>query len=329
MVLGVMMGLPTSAQTPPSLAGKTVRVVIGSPVAGTYDLLGRLVARHIGNHLPGNPTVVPQNMPGAGGLAAANYIYNLAPKDGTAIGIFNKGVAGAAVAGVPEARFDASKMTWLGTPITETSVCFAYNVARVRVKAINDLFEHELVVGSPGVGTVSTAYPKALASLLGLKFKLVGGYPGSAPIYLAMERGEVDGFCEGIDGVIAKRPDWIPSKQIVLLFQGGAGPNPDLKDIPFIADYARTTDDRLAIEFLYVAEGIGRPFAAPPELPSDVSKMLSDAFKETMRDADFIADAKRQGFDPRPQDGNYLAGLIGKMYATPKHVKDKIVELTR
>src|SRR5262245_39231026 len=142
MVLWVMMGSFTSAQTPPSLAGKTVRVVIGSPVAGTYDLIGRLVASDIGNQLPGNPTVVPQNMPGAGGLAAANYIYNLAPKDGTAIGIFNKGVAGAAVAGVPEARFDASKMTWLGTPITETSVCFAYNMPRVRVKAINDLFEH-------------------------------------------------------------------------------------------------------------------------------------------------------------------------------------------
>jgi tripartite-type tricarboxylate transporter receptor subunit TctC len=273
--------------------------------------------------------VVPQNMPGAGGLAAANTIYNVAPKDGTAIGIFNKGVAGAAVAGVPEARFDATKMTWLGTPITETSVCFAYNVPRVRVKSVNDLFEHELIVGSPGVGTVSTAYPKALAALLGLKFKLVGGYQGSAPVYLAMERGEVDGFCEGIDGVVAKRPDWIPKQQIVILFQGGAAPNPELKQIPFITNYARTSDDRLAIEFLYIAEGIGRPFAAPPDLAPDIRMMLRDAFNATMKDPEFIADAKRQGFDPKPEDGDYLAALIGRMVATPKPIKDKIVELTK
>jgi len=326
-LFAVLIAAPAGAQ--PNLAGKTVRVVIGSPVAGTYDLLGRLMARHIGNHLPGHPTAVPQNMPGAGGLAAANYIYNVAPKDGTAIGIFNKGVAGAAVAGVPEARFDATKMTWLGTPITETSVCFAYNVPRVRVKSVNDLFEHELVVGSPGVGTVSTAYPKALAGLLGMKFKLVGGYPGSAPVYLAMERGEVDGFCEGIDGVIAKRPDWIPKQQIVILFQGGAAPNPELKDIPFITNYARTTDDRQAIEFLYIAEGIGRPFAAPPDLAPEIRTMVQDAFKATMKDGEFIADAKRQGFDPKTEDGNYLAALIAKMVATPKHIKDKIVELTK
>jgi tripartite-type tricarboxylate transporter receptor subunit TctC len=327
-LLAATIAAPACAQSP-NLAGKTVRMVIGSGVAGTYDLLGRLVARHIGNHLPGNPAVVPQNMPGAGGLAAANYIYNVAPKDGTVIGIFNKGVPGTAIAGVPEARFDAVKMTWLGTPITETSVCFAANEPRVRVKSVKDLFEHELVVGSPGVGTVSTAYPKALAVLLGLKFKLVGGYQGSVPVYLAMERGEVDGFCEGIDGVIAKRPDWIPKKQIVLLFQGGAAPNPDLKEIPFIVDFARTADDRLAIEYLYIAEGIGRPFAAPPDLAPDVRKMLQDAFNHTMKDAEFIADAKRQGFEPKPEDGDYLAALIGKMVATPKPIKDKIVELTK
>ena len=149
-----------SAQSEPNLAGKTVRVVIGSAPGGTYDLLGRAVSRHIGRHLPGNPAVVPQNMPGAGGLVAANYIYNVAPKDGTVIAISNKGVAGAAVAGVPEARFDATRITWLGTPFTETSVCFAYNSPRLQVRSLDDLYEKELHVGSLGAGTVATAYPR-------------------------------------------------------------------------------------------------------------------------------------------------------------------------
>ena len=178
-------------------------------------------------------------MPGAGGLVATNHIYNVAPKDGTAVAISNKGVAGAAIAGVPEARFDATRITWLGTPFTETSVCFAYNSPSLQVRSLNDLYEKELHVGSLGAGTVATAYPRALAALLGLKFKLVGGYAGSNQIYLAMERGEVEAICEGIDGVVAKRPTWIPEKVITLLLQGGAAPNPELRGVPFIIDHAK------------------------------------------------------------------------------------------
>jgi tripartite-type tricarboxylate transporter receptor subunit TctC len=310
------------------LAGRSASL-IGSTVGGTYDILGRMVARHIGRHLPGSPTVVAQNMPGAGGMAAANHIFNVAPKDGSLIGVFNKGVAGAAIAGVAEARFDATKLSWVGTPITETGVCFAYNAPRVAVKSIADLYDKELVTGDLGAGSSSHIYPKALTALLGLKFKQVGGYVGSAAVYLALERGEVDGFCEGIDGILAKRPDWIAKKQISLLFQGGAEPNPDLKDIPFIADHARTADDRLAISYLYAAEGLGRPFSAPPDMPPDRLKMVRDAFNGTMHDPEFIADAVRQGFDLKPQDGNYLAALVRTMAATPKPIKDKILALSK
>src|SRR6476646_1312126 len=258
--------IPAAAQRGPSLAGKIVRMVIGNTVSGTYDLLGRLVARHIGRHLPGNPVVVPQNMPGGGGLVSANYLSNVAPRDGTVIAIFNKGVAGAAIAGVPEARFDATRMTWLGTPFTETGVCFAYNRPGLQVRSIKDALEKELIMGDPGAGSSSHIYPKALNALVGTKFKLVAGYSGSPAIYLAMERGEVDGYCEGIDGIMAKRPHWIANKQIVVLLQGGAAPNPELKDVPFIIDNARTDDDRIALEYLYAAEGIGGPLAAPPDL---------------------------------------------------------------
>jgi tripartite-type tricarboxylate transporter receptor subunit TctC len=304
-------------------------VVIGSAVSGTYDLLGRLLARHIGRHLPGNPAVVPQNMPGAGGLVAANFLANAAPRDGTVIAIFNKGVAGAAIAGVPEARFDATKVTWLGTPFTETGVCFAYNRPTLQVRSLKDALERELLVGDPGAGSSSHIYPKALNVLVGTKFRLVAGYAGSTAIYIAMERGEVDGYCEGIDGIKAKRPHWIPDGQIVPLLQGGAAPNPDLKGVPFVLDYARSDDARIALEYLYAAEGIGRPFAAPPDLAPDIGVMLRSAFDHTMRDSDFIADAKRQGFDPQPENGDYLSALIRRMSATPKTIKDRVVELSK
>ena len=230
------------------------------------------MSRHIGRHLPGHPNVVPQNMPGAGGLAAANYVYNVAPKDGTVLAISNKGIAGVALAGVAGARFDATKITWLGTPFTETSVCFAYNSPRLQARSLADLYEKELHVGTLGAGTAATAYPKALAGLLGLKFKMVGGYTGTNELYVAMERGEVEAFCEGLDGIVAKRPNWIPEKTITLLLQGGAAPNPGLKDVPFIIDHAKTPEDRQTLEYLYAAEGLGRPFFAPPGLPPAVSR---------------------------------------------------------
>jgi tripartite-type tricarboxylate transporter receptor subunit TctC len=320
---------PALGEGEPNLAGKPVRLVIGSAPGGTYDILGRAVSRHIGRHLPGNPHVVPQNMPGAGGLAAANYIYNVAPKDGTVLAISNKGVAGVAIAGVQGARFDATKITWLGTPFSETAVCFAYNSPRLQVKSLDDLYVKDLHVGTLGAGTTATAYPKALAGLLGLKFKMVGGYAGSNDIYLAMERGEVEAFCEGLDGIVAKRPNWIPDKTVVLLLQGGAERNPELKDVPFIIDHAKNPDDRQALEYLYVAEGIGRPFFAPPELSPAVSAMARNAFDRTMRDPEFIADAKKLGFEPRPENGDYLAALIRRMAATPKAIKDKVMELSK
>jgi tripartite-type tricarboxylate transporter receptor subunit TctC len=166
---------PVAAQ-PPNLGGKNVQMIIGSGAGGGYDLWGRVVARHIGKHLLGNPTVVPQNMPGAGSFTAANYIYNVAPKDGTAMGIIASPAVLGPITGAPGARFDPTKMTWLGSPTKETRICIAYNSPRVMVKTVNDLYENELIVGSAGAGVGSYAYPKALSVLLGMKFKVIGGF---------------------------------------------------------------------------------------------------------------------------------------------------------
>jgi tripartite-type tricarboxylate transporter receptor subunit TctC len=319
---------PAAAQAP-NLAGKNVTMIIGFGPGGGYDLWGRVVARHIGKHLPGNPTVVPQNMPGGGSFNAANHIYNLAPKDGTVLGIIARDAGLGPLTGAAGARFDPLKITWVGTPTMETNVCIAMNTDRVKVKTFKDLLEQELIIGNTGVGTGTYSYPKALNGLLGTKFKMVSGFPSSSDVFLSMERGEVDGICESLDSVIGKRPDWISGKKVNVLFQGGTQPNPELKGVPFIVDLARDADEKQAIEFLYAGQGIGRPFVAPPDLPADRLKMLRDAFMATMKDPEFIADVKKQKLDLEPEDGAHLEALIRKIYATPKPVVEKVSALIK
>jgi len=318
--------VPAAAQPAPNaLAGKTFRMIIGFGVGGGYDLWARAVAQHMGKHLPGNPTLVPQNMPAGGSLAAANFLYEVAPKDGTVFGLIGRDAPLAPITGASGARFEPTKMSWLGTPTKETNICIAYHTAAV--KTVQDLYDKELVMGDVGPGSGTRAYPKALAALMGMKFKLVSGYPSSADIFLAMERGEVQGICESLDSVRSRRPDWISTKQVSVLFQGAPESNPDLKGIPLARDLARNDEERQAIDFLYAGQGIGRPFAAPPNLSPDVLKMLRDAFDATMRDPEFIADVKKQKFDLDPENGASLAGLINKIYSTPKPIVDKVTGL--
>jgi len=323
----IVLGAATPAAAQPAanaLAGKTFRMIIGFGVGGGYDLWARAVAQHMGNHLPGNPTMVPQNMPAGGSLAAANFLYEVAPKDGTVLGLIGRDAPLAPITGVAGARFDPTKMSWIGTPTKETNMCIAYRTAAVQT--VRDLYDQELVMGDVGPGSGTRAYPKALAALLGLKFKLVSGYPSSADIFLAMERGEVQGVCESLDSVRSRRPDWISTKQVAVLFQAPVA-NPDLEGVPLARDLARNNEERAAIDFLYAGQGIGRPFVAPPNLPPDTLKMLRDAFDATMRDPAFIADVKKQKFDLDPENGATLAGLINKIYATPRPIIDKVTGL--
>jgi tripartite-type tricarboxylate transporter receptor subunit TctC len=308
-------------------AGKTVQMIIGFGPGGGYDLWARILARHIGRHLPGNPTVVPQNLEGAGSYRAANYMYTVAPKDGTVIGLIARDAALGPLTNAPGAQFDATKMSYLGTPTTETNVCISYKTAKV--KTAQDLLTTQLVVGDTGPGTGTHSYPKALIDLLGMKFKIVGGYPSSSDVFLAMERGEVEGICESLDSVSGKRPTWIKDKTVNILFQGGVEPSPDLKDIPFVPDLAKSPEDKKAIEFLYAGQGIGRPFIAPPNLSPERLKMLRDAFNATMKDPEFIAEVKQRKLDLEPETGEHLEGLIKKIYATPKPIVDKIGELIK
>jgi len=322
-LFAAMLAAPASAQD--SLAGKNVTLIIGFGAGGGYDLWGRLVARHIGKHLPGNPTVVPQNMPGAGSYVAASHIYAAAPKDGTMFAIIARDAALGPLSNAPGARFDATKMSWLGSPTREHNICIAN--ATAKVKTADDLRAKELILGDTGPGTGTRSYPKVLNDLLGYKFKLVSGFRSSADVFLAMERGEVEGICESLDSVKQRRPDWIPKKVINVLLQAGASSPPELAGVPNVLTLARNDEEKQVLQYTYAGQDIGRPFVAPPDLPPARLKMLRDAFSATMKDPEFAADVKRNKFELEPVDGGQLAALINKIYATPKAIIERVSNL--
>jgi tripartite-type tricarboxylate transporter receptor subunit TctC len=329
VVLAAAYCVTTVGAQVPTLAGKNVTMIIASGPGGGFDLWGRTVARHIGRKLPGKPNVVPQNMPGAGGFIAANHIYNVAPRDGSAMSIGPAGSMLGPVMGAANARFDPTKLTWVGTPAIETPACIAFNRPKVKVKTYKDLLVHELVVGSTGPGAGPHTWPKALGALLGMKFRIVAGFPSTSNIFLAIDRGEVDGICTILDTILAQRPDWIPSGKATILFHGGGAPSPVLKGIPYVGDLTASTDDKAAIGLLFAGAGLGRPIVAPPAMAADRAKMLQEAFMATMRDPDFLSDAKRQKLHVEPADGAHLAALIGRIYATPRPIVDKVAKLIR
>jgi tripartite-type tricarboxylate transporter receptor subunit TctC len=312
---------PAVAQTAEPFA-KSIALIIGLGPGGNYDLWARTLSHHYGAHLPGHPTVVPQYMPGAGSYIAAGHMAKIAPRDGSVISLISRDAVLGPLTGASGAVFDARTLSWLGSPTTETNVCIAYRGAQAATA--QDLFARQLIVADTGPGTGTRTYPKVLGALLGMKFKVVGGFRSSADVFLALERGEVEGFCESLDSVRNRRPDWIPSGTVRVLFQGGATPHRDLPGVPFIPDLARTPEERQIIEFLYAGQGIGRPFIAPPELAPERLKLLRDAFDATMRDAGFVTEATRSGLTVEPVGGAQLAALVERIYATPKPIVDKV-----
>jgi len=323
--LAIALAAPAPAQPGESFA--TIRLIVGFGPGGDYDLWARTLAHHYGKYLPGRPTVVPQYMQGAGSYVAAGHLANVAPRDGSVIAVISRDVALGPLTRTTAAPFDPRTLSWLGSPSRETNVCIAYRTAQV--KTAQDLFDKTLTVANSGAGTGTYTYPKVLGALLGMKFKIVGGYSSSAEVFLAMERGEVEAFCESLDSIRNRRPDWIANKTVAVLFQGGAAPHPDLKGVPFIPDLARTPEERAIIEFLYAGQGIGRPFVAPPGLAPERLKLLRDAFAATMADPDFVAEAGRGGLAIDPVSGEQLTVRVAKIYATPRAIVDTVAAMLK
>jgi tripartite-type tricarboxylate transporter receptor subunit TctC len=298
--------------------GKTVNVYIGVGVGGEYDIQARLVARHIGKHIPGKPTVVPQNMTGAGGLRMVNYLYVVAPKDGLSIGMIANAFPAMQAAGIAGVQFDAAKMQWLGTiaPGVETMAVWH----TTGVKTIEDARRREVVAGASARGAITFFYPQMMNELLGTKFKIVTGYTGGNQINLAMERGEVEARNNTWSSWKATKADWVKEKKITVIAQ--AGPRaPDL-DAPSVEEAARTPEERQLIELLVSGTQLGRPFATN-EAPADRVAALRSAFTSTMKDPEFLSEAQALGFDVDPVLGEKMQGIVEKVLSTPKDVAAK------
>lgn len=297
--------------------GKTVSVVIGYSVGGGYDAYARLVARHMGKHLPGRPNLVPQNMPGAGSLRAAQYLYSVAPKDGTVFGVVGRGIPMEPLFG--RADFDSTKFTWLGSVTDEISVCAAWHSSPV--KRWDELMTRELVVGGNGSGSDPDVFALLLKNVFGAKIRLVTGYPGSNDIGLAMERGEVSGRCGWSWGSLKSRNgDWLKDKKINLLVQFALEKHPELPDVPLIMDYAKTEQQRQILKLIMARQITGRPFFGPPGIPDDRKQALRAAFDATMKDAEFLAEAEKAKMEVDPVSGAKVEALLVELYQTPRNV---------
>jgi len=310
-----------AADAPPSFRGKTVRIIVGAAAGGGFDAYSRLVAAHLGKALPGTPTVIVQNMVGAGSLQAANYIANVAPKDGTVIGAINPAIVTNSLFYPARFRFDARKVKWIGSALRETHVATAWHTAPVRT--FDQVFQREFVVAGAG-GTTST-YPVLLNGVLGTRFKVVTGYTGTAEGNLAMERGEVEGS-GGITwaSVKATQTQALRDQQIRILVQFGLAKHGELPNVPWIFDYVRNDADRAALNLVLGTQEFGRPYMVAEGVPDVTLAVLRAAFDQTMSSGEFRADAARRALDLDSATGAEIQGIVEEIYRTSPDVVNRV-----
>jgi tripartite-type tricarboxylate transporter receptor subunit TctC len=310
-------GTPAQAQSVADFyKANRISVIVTSPPGGGYDLNARTLARHLSRHIPGIPAVVVQNMPGADGMLGANHVANVAPRDGTVIGVGTRTTPYGPLFGFPGARYDATALAWLGSTASETGVTVAWHTAPV--KTAEDLFKTDLIIGAGSQGGDLYVFPHVLNSLLGTRFKIVGGYASLPPIGLAMERGEVQGVGNYTWTTLrAGHADWIAEKKVVLLMQLGLTRHVDLPQVPLVLDFARTEEQRQLLSIFMSMKTFGFPFFASPGVPADRVKALRLAFDETMADPAFIAESRAQHRDVAPSSGEEMQEALRQTYALP------------
>lgn len=301
-------------------AGKTIDLEVGFGPGGDNDIWARTLATHLGDHIPGRPRVVVQNAPGAGGLRLINQLYNVAPRDGTVIGLVNRGIPFEPLLGGEGTQFDPLKMNWIGSPDRDTTVCAARKDAHVH--SLNELFTTGLVVGATGSGADTALYPEFLNALLGLKFRVVKGYQGTKEISLAMERGEVEGICVAYDSLMHE--PLAREGKLNILFQVAVTPDPRLKNVPLATSLARSQGDRDALTLFLARVEVGRPLVMSEGVPAGSVQQMRDALRATVQDPQFIADARKQGLNVAYLSGEELAAKIAAAYRAPRAVVQRV-----
>ena len=326
----IALSAATGARCDPAadfFAGKQVSLFIGTTAGGGYDLYARVLARHMGHHIPGHPSLVLKNMPGAGGLALANYLFNRAPNDGTEFGTVQNGLPFEKLfqtlsSDGKNALFDATKFGWIGSITQTVFVTVTWHAAAV--KTLEDATVKEVVLGASAMSSDSYILAMLSNNLLGTKFKVVHGYAGATDVDLAVENGEVQGEA-GKDWttLTSTRPQWIRDKKINILVQMGLNAHPDLKDVPMAIELARTAEDRRIMELVFAKFGMSRPFLAPPGVSPDRLEMLRVAFDATMTDPAFRAEAERLGMEINPVRGEDVQQLVTRIMGTPEELAER------
>jgi tripartite-type tricarboxylate transporter receptor subunit TctC len=303
--------------------GKTVRIIVGVSVGSGYDITARAVQRHLGKHIPGNPTVIVQNQPGAGSMTMTNQLYAQGPFDGTVIGAPFNGLPTTPLLQPAGVRFDPVKMSWVGSTNRETQVTYLWHTAPAKTFA--DVAKIETVTGAQAPGTTQYDYPTLANDVFKYKFKVVTGYKSTSAIHLAMERGEIHGNgATNWTTLLALNSDWINEKKVRVVAQWALKKHPDLPDVPLVLDMARNAADRAAIELIVARLEYGRPFFLPPGVPADRVQALRRAFDATMKDKEFLADAKKLKLEIDPLTGEQVNAVIEKVTRTPPEVAARV-----
>jgi tripartite-type tricarboxylate transporter receptor subunit TctC len=305
-------------------AGKTVRLVVGYTPGGGYDTYARLLAAHIGKNIPGTPTVIVENMDGAGSLKAANYLFTTAPKDGTVFGTFGRGLPASELLGDTDVAFKSTQFNWMGSMNDEVSVCVVRSDSAT--KTFQDALTNPVRIGATGPDDDTGFFPRFLNGLIGAKFDLKVGYPGGNDVNLAIERGEVDGRCGfSWSSLVSTRQNWLDQKFITLLVQMSLNKHPDIpSSVPLIMEYMKTDEQKQLAEVVFSRQTMGRPYAIPPGVPEARLRALRDAFDKTMKDPGFLEDAKKAKQELNPKSGTEIQAIVEKIFQTPQAQRDKL-----
>jgi tripartite-type tricarboxylate transporter receptor subunit TctC len=317
LALLVLAGLACAAGVEDFYKGRNVTLVIGYSVGGGYDAYARLLGRYFGKHIPGNPSVIPEQMTGAGSLRSANFIYSVAAKDGSVFGTFSRSMGISPL--IDKAEFDSRKFTWLGSVTDDNTTCVTWNTSPI--KTWDDFLTKPSKFGGEGAGADPDIWTLLYKNVFGAKAQLVSGYPGTNDTVLAMERGEIDGLC-GISWstIKSRHPEWLSSHSVNIIVQAALKKEPEIASVPLATDLAKTPEQLQIIKLLLVSQAMARPFAAPPDIPGDRKAALISAFDATMKDAEFLAEAQKLSFDVRPVSATMIDAMLAEVYQTPKDV---------
>jgi len=325
--LAALAALASPVHAADYYAGKTITFMVGTDTGGGFSIYARAIAKHLPRYIPGNPMIVIRNMPGAGGAVASTWLYNLASRDGTVIASVSPNAILARLLGESRASYEPERFNYLAGAERSTRLCVTFHHSRVRT--LKDALSHDSIIGATTLGSPTREYAAIMRRALGARFEIVSGYKGPADLFVAMERGEIDGIC-GIDwsALKAQQPDWLRERKLNILVQGSLEPHPELPGVPTPWAYIKDDTDRKAVELMVqFQQAFGRTYMAPPGVPAELVQILRAAFSAVLRDPDFLVEARLLRIDVTPQPGDEIQRIVGALHAAPRQVVERLKQI--